>query len=61
LNGQPLIIYNWLYTAEVVIPLPIAVNMINVFYRYESDIAFLLSDSNSQFIKLMDSSKIQNL
>jgi hypothetical protein len=58
MDAQPLITYNWLYTDNVVIPLPIGANMTDDFYRCEYDIASVLSDDGSQFNKLMHPSQI---
>ncbi|MGH1205384.1 hypothetical protein BVG00_21610 [Bacillus cereus] len=49
---------NWLYKDKTVIPVPVAANRIHEFYRYEFDIAALLSGDRSKFGDEMKNTKI---
>ena len=50
---KEIITYNWLYKPDVVIPLPVAANRITEFFKYEYDIAKLLSKDEIMFELLL--------
>ncbi|NRQ71796.1 hypothetical protein HQK17_27150 [Bacillus cereus] len=49
---------NYLYKDTTIIPVPVAANRIHEFYRYEFDIAALLSGDRSKFEDEMKNTKI---